>query len=100
MILTERGVETENCRQQHNYKNSGLICAYQDKILIVTDYLYVFDYDSGNQSHKSSNSLQDDDRMEYVRPKINSTKATFIVEGNLLIFILIPTNLLAMICMI
>lgn len=69
-------------------KEFGLaeICAYQDKILIVTDYLYVFDYDSGNQSHKSSNSLQDDDRMEYVRPKINSTKATFIVEGNLFDF--------------
>ncbi|HHU43070.1 MAG: hypothetical protein QM214_02280 [Bacillota bacterium] len=62
------------------------VVVQNDKVLVVTDFIYLFKYDTGDELYKSEQVQNNDSedpftRMAYIRPKINETngKAYFII---------------------
>ena len=60
------------------------VVVQNDKVLVVTDFIYLFKYDTGDELYKSDKfritTAKTVYRMAYIRPKINETngKAYFI----------------------
>lgn len=61
------------------FGRSGVDAA-NDKVVVVTDHIYVFDYLTGRELDKEAVD-QDPNRMQYVRPVIHNNSAWFLLNG-------------------